>query len=359
MLISPEVRTVLAHTARPHELFERIVPVALPMVARFRGLTVRETCLVKGPAGWAEFAPFAEYDVPEAARWLLSAVESAALPYPRPLRDHSVDINATIPAVPAHRVPAVAARYPGVRAVKVKIAEQGIASLEDDLIRIAAVRRALPDAALRCDANGAYTVAEAKTALTALARSGPLQYVEQPVADVEDLARLREWAVIAGLDVPIAADESIRKVSDPLRVASLGAADVIVVKAQPLGGIRAAASVIEAAGLPAVVSSALESSVGLAAGAALAAHLPLSRAAEGLLGPEPATGLGTAALFAADVAEPGLRPRGGSLPLGRVTPDEDLLAAHAAGPERARYWTERLEACWEHITGGSHTGAAE
>lgn len=357
MLISPEVRTVLDHTAAPGDLFERVVPVALPMVARFRGLTVRETCLVKGPAGWAEFAPFTEYDVPEASRWLLAAVESAALPLPRPRRDR-VRVNATIPAVPAHRVPALAARYPGVSAVKVKIAERGIASLEEDIARVAAVRRALPDAAVRCDANGAYTHDEAKTALTALARTGPLQYVEQPVPDVHGLARLREWVSIARLPVPIAADESIRKVSDPLSVAALGAADVIVVKAQPLGGIRAAASIIEAAGLPAVVSSALESSVGLAAGAALAAHLPLSSAAQDLLGAEPAAGLGTAALFAADVAEPGLRPQDGSLPLGRVEPDEGLLAAHAAGPERARFWTERLEACWKHVTRGEDSGRA-
>lgn len=353
MLISPEVRTVLEHTAKPHELFERIAPVALPMAARFRGLTVRETCLVKGPAGWAEFAPFAEYDVPEASRWLLAAVESAALPFPRPRRDDGVPVNATIPAVAAHEVPAIAARYPGVGAVKIKIAERGIASLDDDIARVGAVRRAFPDAAVRCDANGAYTDDEAKTALTALARTGPLQYVEQPVADVEGLARLREWVSIARLPVPIAADESIRKVSDPLSVAALGAADVIVVKAQPLGGIRAAASIIEAAGLPAVVSSALESSVGLAAGAALAAHLPLSEAAEGLLGPRPAAGLGTAALFSGDVAEPALLPHDGSLALGRVVPDESLLREYAAGPERARFWTERIEACWEHVTDGS------
>ncbi len=358
MLISPEVRTVLDHTVAPGDLFERVVPVALPMLARFRGLTVRETCLVKGPAGWAEFAPFTEYSVPEASRWLLAAVESAALPMPRPLRDR-VLVNATIPAVPAHRVPAIAARYPGVSAVKVKIAERGLASLDEDLARIAAVRRALPDAAVRCDANGAYTHDEAKTALTALARTGPLQYIEQPVPDVHGLARLREWVSIARLPVPIAADESIRKVSDPLSVAALGAADVIVVKAQPLGGIRAAASIIEAAGLPAVVSSALESSVGLAAGAALAAHLPLTSTAQDLLGAEPAAGLGTAALFASDVAEPGLRPQDGSLPLGRVEPDEDLLAAHAAGPERARFWTERLEACWKHVTRDVSAGVVD
>ena len=352
MLISPEVRTVLEHTPQPRDLFERIVPVALPMATRFRGITVRETCLVQGPAGWAEFAPFVEYETPEASRWLLATIESAALPFPRPLTEGPVPINATIPAIPAEEVPAIAARFPGVTAVKIKIAERGIASLDEDVRRVEAVRRALPGVAVRCDANGAYCDDDAKTALTALARTGPLQYVEQPVADVEALARLREWASIARLPVPIAADESIRKVSDPLRVAALGAADVIVVKAQPLGGIRAAASVIEAAGLPAVVSSALESSVGLAAGVALAAHLPVPEAAVGLLGERPAAGLGTAALLSGDVADPALLPVDGALPWGRVSPDEELLARYAAGHERARFWTERLEACWTHLKDG-------
>lgn len=347
--MSPEVRTVLAHTASPRELFERIVPVSLPMAAKFRGITVRETCLVQAPAGWAEFAPFLEYEVPEASRWLLAAIESAALPFPRPLREGTVPVNATIPAVPAAQVPDIAARYPGVSAVKIKIAEHGIASLEEDVARIAAVRRELPQAQVRCDANGAYSDDQARVALMELARTGPLQYVEQPVPDVEGLARLREWVSRMRLPVPIAADESIRKASDPLAVASLGAADVIVVKVQPLGGIRAAASIIEAAGLPAVVSSGLESSVGLAAGIALAAHLPVPEAAEAVLGSRPAVGLGTAALFTADVADPALLPRGGELPWGRVEPSEELLSAHAAGPERTRFWTERLEACWTFL----------
>ncbi|HJG79614.1 MAG TPA: o-succinylbenzoate synthase [Brevibacterium senegalense] len=359
MLMSPEVRTVLEHTPQPRDLFERIVPVALPMATRFRGITVRETCLVLGPAGWAEFAPFVEYGTVEASRWLLAAIESAALPFPAPRRPGPVPINATIPAVPAPQVPRIAARFPGVSAVKIKIAERGIASLDEDLERIAAVRQALPDAHVRCDANGAYSDDDAKTALTALARTGPLQYVEQPVAEVEGLARLREWASIARVPVPIAADESIRKVSDPLRVSSLGAADVIVVKTQPLGGIRAAASVIEAAGLPAVVSSGLESSVGLAAGVALAAHLPVPEAAAASLGEPPAAGLGTAALLSGDVADPALLPRDGVLPWGRVVPDAALLETYAAGPERARFWTERLEACWAHLKDGAADTAAE
>ncbi|WP_029090300.1 o-succinylbenzoate synthase [Brevibacterium album] len=341
MLIPAEVRAVLASAAGPSDVFDRVVPVSLPMRTRFRGLTVRETCLVHGPAGWAEFAPFVEYAAPEAAHWLAAAVESAVLGFPAPLRG-AVPVNATIPAVPAERVPDLAARFEGATAVKVKIAEHGMASLEEDLARVAAVRRALPEAALRCDANAAYSPAEARTALAALAGSGPLQYVEQPVAAVEELAELRAWVAAEGLPVPLAADESIRKAEDPLRVAALGAADVIVVKVQPLGGIRAAARIVEEAGLPAVVSSALESSVGLAAGAALAASLPASA-----LPAVPAAGLGTAALFAADVCDPPLLPAGGALPVGRAAPDEALLRAHAASPERVRFWTERLGACWD------------
>lgn len=344
MLIVPEVRALLTRADGPRDVFDRIVPVALPMVTRFRGLTVRQTCLVHGPAGWAEFAPFEEYAAPEAAHWLAAALESAVLEFPEPLRA-TVPVNATIPAVAAEDVAGLAARFTGAQAVKVKIAEHGIASLTEDLARIAAVRAAMPEAALRCDANAAYSPAEARQAVAALAETGPLQYLEQPVATVEELADLRAWIGAEGLPVPLAADESIRKAADPLRVAALGAADVIIVKAQPLGGIRAAAEVVAQAGLPAVVSSALESSVGLAAGAALAASLPVPEAA--FDGHAPAAGLGTAALFASDVCAPPLLPVDGALPVGRTAPDEALLRAHAAGPERVRFWTERLEACWE------------
>jgi O-succinylbenzoate synthase len=229
--------------------------------------------------------------------------------------------------------------------VKVKVAERG-QSLADDVARVAAVRAALPDAALRVDANAAWSVEEAVAALTALAPYG-LEYAEQPAPGVDGLAEVRSRLAEAGVRVPIAADESVRKAEDPLRVARAGAADLIVVKAAPLGGVRRALEIVREAGLPAVVSSALDTSVGLAAGVALAAALPELPYA---------CGLGTGALFADDVVRPPLVARGGSLPVGPVTsgavePDSDLLAKHAAPPERREWWLERLRRCYGVLVG--------
>lgn len=341
-------RDLLA-AADPREVFSRIAVVALPMVTRFRGITTREALLVEGPAGWAEFSPFLEYAVPEASRWLAAALEYACTEPPLPQAD-AVPVNGTIPACPPGSVAEVAARYPGAGTFKIKVAEHGLDSLAEDCARIDALRAAAPGARVRLDANGRYTVPEARTALQAFSRFD-LEYVEQPVAAVEDLARVREHVDRDGLGIRIAADESIRKASDPLRVAELGAADVIIVKVQPLGGVRAALDVIAGCGLPAVVSSALDTSVGLSAGVALAASLPGSaRPGAGI----PACGLGTSALFHSDVADPPLRASGGVLPVGRVTPAEERLSALAATPDRVRWWTDRLQRCWAHLRAAHH-----
>ena len=335
--------------ADPREVFSRIAVVALPMVTRFRGITTREAMLVEGPAGWAEFSPFVEYAVPEASRWLAAALEHACTEPPPPQVD-AVPVNGTIPACPPGSVAEVAARYSGVCTFKIKVAEHGLDSLAEDCARIEALRTAAPGAQVRLDANGRYTVAEARTALRTFSRF-ELDYIEQPVMDVEDLARVREDVDRAGLGIRIAADESIRKASDPLRVAALGAADVIIVKVQPLGGVRAALNVIGASGLPAVVSSALDTSVGLSAGVALAASLPArARPGEGI----PACGLGTSALFRSDVADPPLRVAGGVLPVGRVAPAEERLSALAAAPDRVRWWMDRLQRCWDHLRTSPH-----
>jgi O-succinylbenzoate synthase len=324
------------------------VVVRLPLTVRFRGVLEREALLLRGPAGWGEFAPFLEYDDDESSRWLASAIEAAWEGFPEPVRD-SVPVNATVPAVAAERVPEVLAKYGPVPAVKVKVAERG-QSLADDVARVAAVRAVLPDAALRVDANAAWSVEEAVAALTALAPYG-LEYAEQPAPGVDGLAEVRSRLAEAGVRVPIAADESVRKAEDPLRVARAGAADLIVVKAAPLGGVRRALEIVREAGLPAVVSSALDTSVGLAAGVALAAALPELPYA---------CGLGTAALFADDVVRPPLVPRGGSLSVGTVTsgavaPDPELLAKHAAPQERREWWLERLRRCYGVLVGDSPT----
>jgi len=304
--------------------------VSLPMRVKFRGILQREALLLRGPLGWGEFCPFPEYGDPEASRWLTAALEAGWEGFPPPLRD-SIPVNATVPAVPAHRVPEILARFGRVDAVKVKVAEPG-QSLDDDAARVAAVRAALPDAAIRVDANGGWDVPEAVAALTRLAAVG-LEYAEQPVPEIAGLAEVRRQLRAAGVPVLIAADESVRKEDDPLKVARAGAADLIVVKVAPLGGVRRALRIVAQAGLPAVVSSALDTSVGIRAGLALAAALPELPYA---------CGLGTVSLLAADVTHDPLIPDDGAIALRDVLPAPELLAEHAASPERRDWWLDRL-----------------
>lgn len=304
--------------------------VALPMTTRFRGVDVREALLFEGPQGWAEFSPFVEYADAEAAVWLAASIDYAWNPQPAPVRER-IPVNATVPAVGPERVAEVLARFPGCRTAKVKVAESG-QSLADDVDRVHAVREALgPEGRVRIDANANWNVDEAERALHALAEFD-LEYAEQPCASVEELAELRRRVKYMG--IPIAADESIRKADDPLAVARARAADLIVIKAQPLGGIRRALEIVSEAGLPAVVSSALDTAVGLSQGAALAAALPEL---------EYDCGLGTGALFAEDVTD--LSPVDGSIPVRRVTPDAERLDRLAASDDRRDWWLDRLRRC--------------
>ncbi len=313
--------------------------VRLPLHVRFRGVTEREALLLPGPFGWGEFAPFPEYADPEASSWLASGLADAYAEPVAVVRD-SVPVNATVPAVAAADVKAVLARYDGCSTVKIKVAERG-QSLADDLARVAQVRRlAGPEAHLRVDANGGWTVPEATRALTALAQYG-LQYAEQPCASVSDLVALRARLQDAGAAVPIAADESIRKASDPLAVARTGAIDVAVVKVAPLGGVRrllGLAAELSALRVRLVVSSALDTSVGLAAGVRAAAALP---------GEPLACGLGTASLLAADVVQVPLRAERGRLAVRDVRPDPERLAALAVDGERRQWWLDRLTRCYQ------------
>lgn len=316
----------------PAELLADARVVALPMSTRFRGVMVREAMLLRGPEGWTEFSPFVEYDDAEAAAWLAAAIDFGWNPQPAAVRD-AIAVNATVPAVAADDVAAVLARFDGCRTAKVKVAEAG-QSLADDVARVRAVRTAMgPEGRVRIDANGGWNVDQAERAIHALADCD-LEYVEQPCATVDELAELRRR--IVRWDIPIAADESVRKASDPLAVARGGAADIVIVKAQPLGGVRRALRIVAEAGLPAVVSSALDTSVGLAMGTALAAALPTL---------DYDCGLGTASLFTRDVVAPPLRPAAGVLPVGRVTPDAELLDAFAAPADRVAWWEARLRRC--------------
>jgi O-succinylbenzoate synthase len=308
--------------------------VALPLVSKFRGITVREALVVEGPNGWTEFSPFTEYGDSEASTWLAAAIDFG-WGETHPLLRTSIRVNATLPAVSADEVAGVLSLFPGCRTVKVKVAEPG-QSLADEVARIAAVRFFLgAEGRIRLDANGGWNVDEAEHAIHTLAEYD-LEYVEQPCASVGELAQVRKRVKYMG--IPIAADESVRKATDPLAVARAGAADILVIKAQPLGGITAALRIVQDAALPVVISSALDTSIGIAMGLHLAAAVPAL---------DLDCGLGTAALLAADVTEHPLIPSDGRLDVARVIPSERLLTAHAASAERRDWWLARLRRCYE------------
>ncbi len=356
------------------ELLAAARVVAIPTRTRFRGVSVREAVLFDAPNGASEFSPFVEYDDAEAAAWLAAALEFGWRSLPPTTRGR-IAVNATVPAVAAEEVPGVLARFPGCRTAKVKVAERG-QTLADDVARVRAVREAMgSDAAVRVDANGGWSVDEAVAALTALAEFD-LDYAEQPCMSVAELVEVRAHLTggrrvgrsdpadgnsrdgVAGSDprpspvspnprsadhgsplVRIAADESVRKAEDPLAVARAGAADLLIVKAQPLGGIARALEIVAEAGLPVIVSSALDTSVGIAMGLHLAAALP-----EGVLAG--ACGLGTAALLAGDATADPLLPVDGQIAVRRPALDPGLLGRYAAPPEREAWWRERIARCF-------------
>lgn len=284
------------------EVASKAVVVSLPMTVRFRGVTEREALLFEGPNGWAEWSPFVEYEDEEAVVWLAGAMDQAF----GPARQVSeVNINATLPAVSPDQVATVLAKFPNFDTVKVKVAERGL-SIADDLARVAKVRELYPSAKIRIDANGGFTVDQA---LEVAGSIGELEYFEQPCQTIGELAELR--VKLRG-SVRIAADESVRKVEDPMAVVHAGAADVLILKAQPLGGVTNALRIAQECGLPVTVSSALETSVGMRAGLALATAL----------GGNTAHGLGTLNFFE--------NPE----PFGQL-----------ATAERKSWWFERLERC--------------
>ncbi|HJR87916.1 MAG TPA: o-succinylbenzoate synthase [Acidimicrobiia bacterium] len=309
-----------------------LFPISLPMRHRFRRVESRDAILIKGPEGWGEFSPFPDYPPAVTARWLASALEGACAIWPSPRRSQ-VPVNVTVPAVNPQTARDIVLSS-GCRTAKVKVAEGGQGP-EDDLARVKAVREALgPEGKVRIDVNAAWTVDEATKALERLAQFD-LEYVEQPVRTIEEMIELRRR-----IPIPIAADEVVRTAADPLEVAERGAADIIVVKVQPLGGVARALEVAERAGLPTVVSSALETSVGLAAGLAAAAALPELNYA---------CGLGTGSLFYDDVVANPLLPVEGFLKLRRPEPDPELLEKHAAAADVAALMLQRLRSAAEML----------
>jgi o-succinylbenzoate synthase len=302
----------------------------IPLRTPFRRVAERTGVLLKGPRGWGEFSPFPDYGPEIAARWLPCALEAALEGWPE-LRRDAIPVNVTVPAVEPQRAHDIVKRSSCTTA-KVKVAEPGDEdeSLRRDELRVEAVRDALgPRGKLRIDANGAWDVDRAQRAIKILDRY-ELEYVEQPVATLEEMAALRRTT-----DVRLAADESVRSADDPLRVAGLEAADVVVLKVQPLGGVRRSLEVAAAAGLPCVVSSAVETSVGIAAGLALAAALPELPFA---------CGLATVDLLQGDVVADSLLPVDGAIRVRHPEVNPDELERWRADEHTAAQELDRLSA---------------
>lgn len=321
MEITQEIKEQILSTARV---------LSIPMRVKFRGITTREVLLFEGPKGWAEWSPFTEYEDEEASIWLKAAIEFTFGDIPEPTVK-TIKVNATLAAVKDVR--AALEPFGKFEVVKIKVAEKG-QTLQDDLDRIHEVRKHFPNARIRLDANGGYDIETAITVAKAMYEEGvPLEYLEQPVKTIAELAELRLKLKL--FNIKVAADESVRKVSDPLAVAQAHAADLLVLKAAPLGGIINALRIAKEAGLPVVVSSALETSVGISMGVYLAA----------LLDSDYASGLATAALLTEDVTDTPLIPINGQIPVTRITPNKNALTKLQAPADRTTWWIERLERC--------------
>jgi O-succinylbenzoate synthase len=300
--------------------------VALPLKSKFRGITVREVALFEGPAGWGEFAPFLEYDDFESSTWLLSAIDTAINPAPMAYRGF-IKVNATLPALNnAKEIEELLQSFAGCDTVKIKVGD----NLGEDIVRVARVRALLPKAKLRLDVNGIWSVDQALINLYEIYEEvGPLEYIEQPCATLAELRQLKEKLVI---DFKIAGDEVIRKAKDPFAIDLQGAVDVLMLKVAPLGGITRAREIGAHHKLPMVVSSALDSAVGIGYGLQLAASLPSL---------DYACGLATSQLLSSDVAAMPLE--NGELAVRSISPDADLLAKYAVPVERLTWWKERTK----------------
>lgn len=329
----------MPQTAKPSlkELLSNAHVVSQPLRMKFRGILEREAFLFEGPKGWAEWAPFTEYGDEEASVWLKAAIEFAYGELP-PLNRQFVEVNATLGAVAVAKVSDALTRFGDFGTVKIKVAEKG-QDRSEDFARVIEVSRLWPTAKIRLDANGGLAVGEAFQLTERLKNAGiELEYFEQPVASLEEMVEVR--ARLSTLGVRVAADELVRKATDPLRVAKAGGADILVLKAAPLGGIAKTLELSREAGLPTVVSSALDTSIGISMG------LHLAGALERL---DFASGLGTVAMFAGDVAPKPLIATDGRLKIERVVPDANKLAIFAAEDHRRDWWVDRLERCLQLI----------
>ena len=303
-------------------LLESMRVIALPTKTNFRGITVREVALFQGEYGWGEFSPFLEYDYQESVPWLMCAIEAATKPRPQLYRS-SVRVNGTIPATNDKSViKSLVETYQGVKTFKVKVGD----NLGKDIVRLAQIRSLGRDIKIRIDVNGLWSVQDALTNLYAFYEEvGPFEYVEQPCATLEELCELKSSIRIP---LKIAVDEVLRKAKDPFDIDLSGAADFVMLKVQPLGGIARAHQLAEHHKLPVVVSSALESAVGINYGLQLAASFPEMNFD---------CGLGTGSLLGADVAS--LPIVNGEIEITDVEPD---FNGYEVAPERYEWWKNRV-----------------
>jgi O-succinylbenzoate synthase len=313
------------------EVLSSLQVVALPMKTKFRGLQIRETTLIKGAAGWGEFAAFTEYDAAESLPWLNSAIECATQALDKPLRE-LIPVNATVPASDDEaEIERILSWYPGVNTVKIKVGT----GIKEDLVRIARVRKHLPNAKLRVDVNGSWSVDEAIFNIRTIygeVAGEYLEYVEQPVATIEELRELKQRLIV---DVKIAGDEVLRKAKNPFAIDLTDAIDVLMLKVSPLGGLQRALQLAAHHRLPTVVSSGLESVIGLSHGLQLAARLPELNYA---------CGLATNSLFVEDLGA--LPIVDGAMRVGAYGIDAERLERFKVSPERLEWWRNRIKEIW-------------
>jgi len=311
------------------KIFSDLTIVAIPTRTNFRGVTVREAALFRGPAGWSEFSPFIEYTDSEAEVWLEAALEGAYRPWPKLALD-VIEINATLPKVEIDRVPEILNRFPGAKTVKIKIND-----FENDSELVEAALDFNPDFKIRLDVNGGWSL---ETALLNLynyyLRFGKVfEYIEQPCLEIADLKELKKE-----IPMKIAVDESIRKALTSDFAGAKEFADIAIIKWAPSGGITRANKLIEKIGLPAVISSALDTGIGISHGLALAAS-------QNQLSFD--CGLATVSLLESDVVAPPIEITAGTISVARRSPDEKLVAKYSADAERRLWWQNRIERIWE------------
>jgi len=301
--------------------------VSIPVKNTFRGIKSREIALFEGPAGWSEFSPFLEYDNKQSATWMKAALEAATKPAPTPLRNE-IMVNATLPNVKPGEVEKVLSNFDGCTTIKIKINDFTI----DRELLIESLKH-VPNAKFRLDINGGWTLDEAIVNLKNYEGefAGLIDYVEQPCIDIADLKVLKNET-----GIKIAVDESIRKFlgSDLTKLKDV--ADIAVIKWAPSGGINAALDLIKQISLPVVVSSALDSSVGISHGLALACAIP------NLYG---ACGLATVALLEGDVTSDSLLASKGVIANHKVTPDR--ISEFKVDNQRQKWWQDRADLIYE------------